>query len=104
MRDELVTMGIGPASKFEVVPLGFDLEPFTAAGAERLQAREALRAELGIPRNALVVTLVARLVPIKRVDRFLRIAAALSDVEGVRFLIVGDGELREELQRLPEAV
>jgi glycosyltransferase involved in cell wall biosynthesis len=104
VRDELVAMGVGPPSKFEVVPLGFDLEPFTQAGALRLRAREALRVELGIPRDAPVVTLVARLVRIKRVDRFLRIAAALSDVDGVRFLIVGDGELRQELQRAPEAL
>jgi glycosyltransferase involved in cell wall biosynthesis len=96
-------MGVAPVSKFEVVPLGFDLAPFSAVGAERLRAREAARSELGIPPDALVVTLVARLVPIKRVDRFLRIAADLADVNGARFLIVGDGELREELKRSPEA-
>ena len=44
------------------------------------------------------MTLVARLVPIKRVDRFLRVATRLADLEDVRFLVVGDGELRSELQ------
>ena len=49
------------------------------------------------------VTLIARLVPIKRVDRFLRVAVALKDAPSVHFLIVGDGELREPLQRSLEA-
>jgi len=98
VRDDLVTLGIAPASKFEVVPLGFDLSPFTVNGDARVKARESLRRELGIPLDARVVTLIARLVPIKRVDRFLRIAEALRDLPGVRFLIVGDGELRDELR------
>lgn len=103
VRDELVAMGVAPASKFDVVQLGFDLSTFTLRGPARTEAREALRAELGIPSNARVVTLVARLVPIKRVDRFLRVANALRDLEGIRFLIVGDGELRHPLQSSPEA-
>ena len=49
------------------------------------------------------MTLVARLVPIKRVDRFLRVAALLRDVPDVRFVIVGDGELRDELRASAEA-
>jgi glycosyltransferase involved in cell wall biosynthesis len=104
VREELVAMEIAPASKFEVLPLGFDLAPFRAQEAERARAREALRAELGIPANAFLVTLVARLVPIKRVDRFLRIASRLAEVNGVRFLIVGDGELRDELRHSADAL
>jgi len=103
VRDELVTLGVAPADRFSVVPLGFDLSAFAVNGAPRERAREALRAELGVPSDARVVTLIARLVPIKRVDRFLRIAAALKDVPAVRFLIVGDGELRGPLQHSPEA-
>ncbi len=103
VRDELVAMDVAPASKFEVVPLGFDLSPFTVNGAVRQEMRDALRAELGIPSEARVVTLIARLVPIKRVDRFLRVAAALRDLQDVRFLIVGDGELRDQLRSSPDA-
>jgi glycosyltransferase involved in cell wall biosynthesis len=50
-----------------------------------------------------VVTLIARLVPIKRVDRFLRLAIALGDIPDARFVIVGDGELRDSLRDSPEA-
>jgi glycosyltransferase involved in cell wall biosynthesis len=101
--EELVAMGVAPASKFDVVPLGFELAPFALEGGERSHQRDAFRAEFGIAPEELVVTLIARLVPIKRVDRFLRIAASLSDAPGVRFLIVGDGELRERLRASPDA-
>lgn len=103
VRDELVDLGVAPASKFAVIPLGFDLAPFTLNGSARLAARERVRAELGIPATASVVTLIARLVPIKRVDRFLRVCRALADVPDVRFLIVGDGELRETLRESDDA-
>ena len=99
VRDELVELGVAPKSEFEVIRLGFDLSAFAVDGDSRGRARNALRAELGIPPDARVVTLIARLVPIKRVDRFLQLAASLRDLSDVRFLIVGDGELREQLQR-----
>jgi glycosyltransferase involved in cell wall biosynthesis len=57
-----------------------------------------VREQWGVGPGDQVVTLVARLVPIKRVDRFLETAALLRERAGVRFVIVGDGELRDELQ------
>src|SRR5581483_1739741 len=56
-----------------------------------------------IPQDAWLVTLIARLVPIKRVDRFLRVASQLAERHDVHFLVVGDGELRDELRGTPEA-
>jgi glycosyltransferase involved in cell wall biosynthesis len=103
VRDELAQLGVAPPDRFTVVPLGFDLSPFLVEDPARTERRRKLRIELGIPDDALVVTLVARLVPIKRVDRFLRVAARLRDVSDVRFVVVGDGELRDELRTSPEA-
>jgi glycosyltransferase involved in cell wall biosynthesis len=104
VRDELLAMRVAPESKFEVVPLGFDLAPFRLNAEPRRIARDGLRDELGLRHDDRIVTLIARCVPIKRVDRFLRLATALRDVPGVRFLVVGDGELRAELQTSPEAL
>jgi glycosyltransferase involved in cell wall biosynthesis len=105
VRDELVRLGVAEPARFAVVPLGFDLRPFAIAGAERTKRRDRLRAELGIPRDEKLVTLIARLVPIKRVDRFLRVAVDLVDQRRrLHFLVVGDGVLREQLQASPEAV
>ena len=50
------------------------------------------------------MTLIARLVPIKRVDRFLRVAGQIAAARpDAQFLIVGDGELREPLRASAEA-
>src|SRR3954449_13439469 len=98
VRDDLLRLGVAPPAKIETVPLGFDLAPFQADPVEHARRRAAVRDELGIAADARVVTLVARLVPIKRVDRFLSVAAKLRDLDSVRFLIVGDGELAADLE------
>ena len=104
VRDELVALGVANADRFEVVPLGFDLTPFMIDADERGRRRQRFRAELGVPSEDQLVTLIARLVPIKRVDRFLRVAQMLAPQrENLHFLIVGDGELRGELQASPQA-
>jgi glycosyltransferase involved in cell wall biosynthesis len=101
VRDDLVALGVARAEDIAVVRLGFDLSRFSTDEATRARRREEVRAALGIPPQARVVTLIARLVPIKRVDRFLRIAEQLAGEPDVWFLIAGDGELREELQAIP---
>ena len=104
VREELVRLGVAERDRFEVVPLGFDLKPFDVTAAERNERRRRLREELGVADGDRLVTLIARLVPIKRVDRFLRLAQRLSeDRHDVHFLVVGDGELRADLEASPEA-
>jgi glycosyltransferase involved in cell wall biosynthesis len=100
VRDDLVRLGVAPREHIDVIRLGFDLGRFEAAEAERGRRRGELRAALGIPPGARVVTILARLVPIKRVDRFLDRAERLAHEPDVWFLIAGDGELREELQAI----
>lgn len=102
VRDDLVALGVAGADRFTVVPLGFDLSPF-ADDRDRPGRRAAVRAQWGVPADAEVVTLIARLVPIKRVDRFLRLATMLADRPRVRFVVVGDGELHDQLATSPEA-
>jgi glycosyltransferase involved in cell wall biosynthesis len=97
VRDDLVGLGVAPQEQFEVVRLGLDLSAF-AHDADRAARRQAVRAAWGVGDDEDVVTLVARLVPIKRVDRFLETAALLRDRPNTRFVVVGDGELRAELE------
>jgi glycosyltransferase involved in cell wall biosynthesis len=94
----LIRMKIAKPDRIEVVPLGFDLEPFVVSDEKRQKLREALRAELAIPPDRSVVTFVGRVVPIKRVDRLLAVAQRLRDREDVHLLIVGDGDLRPQLE------
>jgi glycosyltransferase involved in cell wall biosynthesis len=98
VRADLVRLGVAPPEQILVVPLGFDFSRFDTAPEERQRRRAALRQELSIPLDAHLVTLVARLEPIKRVDRFVRVANLVEAPAGTHFLVVGDGALREELQ------
>ena len=97
VRQNLLSLGIGTPERLIVVPLGLDLDRFLVCESSRGQ----LRAELGMDPEALLVGIVARLVPIKRHECFLRAAAAVARrYPGCQFLVVGDGERRTELERL----
>lgn len=95
-KRELVELGVAPAECFEVIRLGLDLDRFLAVPVER---DGALAAEVGAGPGEIVCTFVGRLAPIKRVDVLLDAWAILRD-RGVpaRLAIVGNGELREELE------
>jgi glycosyltransferase involved in cell wall biosynthesis len=86
--DDLVRLRVARRDRFEVVPLGLDLgrylsldPPPAADGAVALYA--------------------GRLVPIKRVDLLLRaLARARAAGAPLRLVVLGDGELRPQLERL----
>jgi len=94
VRAELLARGIGRPDRLTVVPLGLDLGPFTRAEEQR----GALRRELGVADDVPLVGIVARLVPIKAHEVFLEAAARVArSVPACRFVVVGDGERRDEL-------
>ncbi|MCX7934857.1 MAG: glycosyltransferase, partial [Planctomycetota bacterium] len=67
----------------------------------RPEARAAIRSELGLAGDAVLIGTVGRLSPIKNQALFLRAAALVAkEVPQARFVIVGDGRLRSELERL----
>ena len=103
VRDDLVRLGVAESHRFVVIPLGFELASFLD-DSEREWRRAALRAQWGITDGEQVVTLLARLVPIKRVDRFLAVARLLAERVNARFVVVGDGELRGQLGASPDAL
>nr|MBN1229343.1 glycosyltransferase family 4 protein [Anaerolineae bacterium] len=95
LRNELLEYRITTPGKIKVIPLGLPLSEL----ADLEPVRGQFRAEHGISPEQRLVGIVGRLVPVKRHDVFLdaaRIAAeALPDSI---FLVIGDGELREELE------
>ncbi|MGV3517096.1 glycosyltransferase [Luteitalea sp.] len=96
VREELLEMRIGRPEAFSVVPLGFDLERFATAEVHR----GALRGELGVAPGTPLVGIVARLVPIKAHEVFLAAARLVhARRPDARFVIVGNGERRAELEQ-----
>jgi glycosyltransferase involved in cell wall biosynthesis len=94
-RQELIAYKIASAEKIICIPLGLDLEPF--AQCERYQGE--LRRELGLSADAVLIGLVARLVPIKGLHDFLTAASCVvASVPNAWFVLVGDGEMRQELE------
>lgn len=95
---DLVRLRVAGRDKFEVVPLGLRLDPFLSIGAE---TGTAIRAELGIDPDRVLLTAVGRLVPIKRLDVLITAMAELRSRGNTPMLaIVGDGQLRTNLEEL----
>ena len=100
-RRELTDYKIARPGKIVAIPLGLDLVPFLNCK----QQRGALRAELGVTKEAALIGLVARLVPIKGVEFLLQAAKQICERhENVYFIIIGDGEMRQELEALAIAL
>lgn len=94
-RRELAGYGVAPLEKITVVPLGFELEDLLACESQRGE----LRRELDLADDDKLIGIIARLVPIKNHRLFLQAAQVVAEaVPQARFLVVGDGELREELE------
>ncbi|MGI9540223.1 MAG: glycosyltransferase [Miltoncostaeaceae bacterium] len=100
VRRDLLERGIGRPEQILVIPLGFDLSRFDLPPGERERAGARMRRELGVPRGAPLVTVAARMVPIKRLDVFLEAARMVANARpDVHFCLAGDGELHAELRR-----
>lgn len=96
MTDLMVAAGVAPRDKFTTIYSGMAVEPFLDADAHRAR----VRGELGYTDRHVVIGKIARLFHLKGHEYL--IAAAGRVVEAcpdVRFLLVGDGVLREALQR-----
>ncbi|MGZ9263085.1 MAG: glycosyltransferase, partial [Candidatus Binatia bacterium] len=87
---------VGRKEQFAVIPLGIDMGLY-ATWQDR---RPRLRAELNADDDQVLVGIVGRLTEIKNHGLFLQAAAFLnkSTKAKVRFVIVGDGNLRRDLE------
>ncbi|MBX7054547.1 MAG: glycosyltransferase [Pyrinomonadaceae bacterium] len=92
--------GVGNARQFAVVPLGIDLGQFANAAADR----GVLRAEIGAADDEIVVGFVGRLTEIKNLPLLIRAARrAIDSTAGepkMRFVVIGDGNVRASVEEL----
>jgi len=94
-RRELAAYGVASLDRIAVVPLGFELDALLNCESLRGQ----LRRELGISEGTALVGIVARLTAIKNHRLFLDAARLIVEAgQEAMFLVVGDGELRAELE------
>ena len=91
IRDELLELRIGQPSQYHVVPVGLELAPYLDVAAPA----GTLRRSLGLGADVPLVGVVGRLVPIKDHRTLLR---AMRDVPDTDLVVIGDGELRAELE------
>jgi glycosyltransferase involved in cell wall biosynthesis len=100
MTDLMVRAGVAPREKFTTIHSGMEVEPYL----ECHRHRERVRAELGYDAEHIVVGKIARLFHLKGHPYLIRAAARVVETNPhVRFLLVGDGVLRDRLNRQIEA-
>lgn len=92
---------IAPANKIRVIPLGFDLTPFLRSSLKK----GIFRKSIGADDNQFLIGIVGRLVPIKNHILFLKMAEIFLNENidlTVKFVVIGDGELRKTLEAIAE--
>lgn len=87
-----------PIKNIEVVHNGIDLDPFIHIPDDTCWRYRAI---LAIPEEAPVIGIVANLRPVKAIDMFIRSAQLIKKaIPNAHFVIVGEGELKEDLKKL----
>lgn len=97
--------GVGQAKQFEIVPLGIDLAPFQ----DWREKRNVLREEIGASDEDILVGIVGRLTEIKNLSLFLKVIKLYkeretSEVLRLKFVVIGDGNLRTQLEAEAETL
>jgi glycosyltransferase involved in cell wall biosynthesis len=91
----MVDRGLAPPEKVRTIPYGLDVTTWDVTGS----GRQAARAELGIPDEAVVVAIGARLIPGKGHEILIdAVAKAQASFPGLHLLVAGDGPLRASLE------
>ncbi len=95
--DELLRYKIAPSQKIVSIPLGLELDLLQNLQLER----GAFRSELGLDKDDILIGSIARLVPVKgHVFLFRAARKVIDNFPRVKILVIGDGELRNELENL----
>jgi glycosyltransferase involved in cell wall biosynthesis len=98
-RAEIASYGVAPLNKLVTIRLGLELGQFLSA--EKM--RGEFRRELGIAADVPLIGIAGRLVPVKAHEIFLQAAVRIrAAMPNAQFLIIGDGERRQELEAMTD--
>ncbi len=96
MTDLMVAAKVAPREQFTTIYSGMDVQPFLECSSHRHQAREGL----GFAADDIVFGKIARLFNLKGHEYLVDAAArVVRENPKCRFLLVGDGILREDLEQ-----
>ena len=96
MTDQYVAAGVAPREKFTTVRSGMDVDAFLTPPGDRA----AVRGRFGFADEDVVAAKIARLSDLKGQSYLLDAAVLLKDSHPrLKYLLVGDGPLRAELER-----
>lgn len=92
---------IAPPEKFQVIPLGFDLDRFQTDQEEK---RTAFRTEFNLAEDEIAIGIIGRLVPVKNHYLFLKAIAHVlnSSNKKIKAFVIGDGETRADLENIAQ--
>lgn len=96
---------IAGKEKVRVIPLGFDLSHFSGSENHRKDIREKFLSFQ--PQDTLLVGIIGRLTHVKNHRMLLDAAKCLKEKKAdayFKFLIIGDGELKEELMQYSDEI
>lgn len=96
MTDLMTDANIAPSAKFQTIYSGMSVEPYLDSN----QHRQLVRNELGFAPDDIVIGKIARLFHLKGHDELVAAAKRVVDTNPkVKFLLVGDGILRPEIEK-----
>lgn len=95
MTEQLVSANVAPRSQFRTIYSGMDTEHFLNASTYR----NSMRDSLGFSSEHVVIGKIARLFHLKGHDLLIKAAKDIVAAnDNVRFLLIGDGILREQIE------
>ncbi len=94
-KEDYLRLRIAPAERIRVIRHGL----LFAETPPQAHLRRRVRAELGVPEEALLVSMISRLEPVKGPQYFIEAARLLAgSLPEAYFLVAGEGSLRRRLQ------
>lgn len=101
MTDLMVEADVAPREKFQTIYSGMNVDPFLEVDS----SRDEIRSRYGLKREHVVIGKIARLFHLKGHDDLITSAKSVAaKFPNVRFLLVGDGILRDELKQRIETL
>jgi glycosyltransferase involved in cell wall biosynthesis len=91
-----VDVGIFPVQKAILIRSGITIEEFTGIRVKKAQKKK----ELGVAQNLSLVTMIGCLKPQKAPLDYVEVAHLVLQERDVHFILVGDGVLREKVEKL----